>query len=114
MRKEKWDGRTERRWRLATRQKVDDNQLEAKVVRGRENVPAGDNFAWWSCHFEYRSKDTCEAFILEQLQEKYSLGFGQQELWNIIERDYTAEEVYVKNVNHPNYNEESDDIVFED
>lgn len=86
----------------------------AKVVRGRENVPVGDDFAWWSCHFEYRSKNICEAFTLEQLQEKYNLGFGQQKLWNIIERNYTAEEVYVRNINHPYYNEELEDIVFED
>lgn len=88
----------------------------ARIIRGRENVPIGDDFAWWSMHYEHINKKTGKAFTLEQLQEKYNVGFAQKELWDIIERDYTTEEVYIMNVNHPKYdkNDKSDDIVFED
>lgn len=76
-----------------------------KIVRGRENVPKGDDFSWWSCHFEYRNRNTSEAYTLEELQDKYELGFGQKELWDFIECEYNTEEVYVMNVNHPRYKE---------
>lgn len=72
-----------------------------RIVRGRENVPKGDDFAWWSCHYEYKNKKTGEIYNLEDLQNKYKLGFAQRELWDIIERDYITEDVYVMNVNHP-------------
>lgn len=87
-----------------------------RIIRGRENVPTGDDFAWWSMHYEYKNIKTCEEFTLEQLQDKYNLGFAQKKLWDIIERDYTTEEVYIMNVNHPRYdiNDKSNDIVFED
>ena len=90
--------------------------MNAKSVRRCENVPAGDDFAWWSEHYEYRSVKTCETFTLEQLQEKYNLGFAQEKLWDIIERNYTMEEIYVMNINHPKYdkNDKTNDIVFED
>jgi hypothetical protein len=89
---------------------------DVRIIRGRENVPTGDDFAWWSMHYEYKNIKTCEDFTLEQLQDKYNLGFAQKKLWDIIERDYTTEEVYVKNVNHPKYdkNDKSNNIVFED
>lgn len=92
------------------------NTTNPKIIRGRENVPTGDNFAWWSCHYEYRNKNTNEVFRLEGLQEKYNLGFLQRELWDIIEHEYISEEVYIMSVNHPKYdkNDNSDDIVFED
>lgn len=73
------------------------------TIRGRENVPAGDNFAWWPCHYEYISRETGEAYTLEELQEKYHLGFCDSRLWRIIEKDYHGEEVYVMSVKHPKY-----------
>jgi hypothetical protein len=79
---------------------------DAIIIRGRENVPIGDDFAWWSCHYEYRNIKNVETYTLEELQEKYQLGFGQQELWDIIEQNYTTEEVYVMNVNHPKYKQQ--------
>lgn len=44
-------------------------------------------------HYEYRNNKTGEVLRLEDLQEKYSLGFAQKELWDIIETNYTTEEV---------------------
>lgn len=79
------------------------NPTDAIVIRGRENVPAGDSFAWWTCHFEYRSNLTNELFLLSDLQNKYQLGFGQRELWDLISKYYITEEVYVMNVNHPKF-----------
>ena len=40
------------------------------------------------------------------------MGFGQAELWEIIDREYTSIEVYVMSVNHPRYNKEN--LVLED
>lgn len=76
---------------------------EATTVRGRQNVPAGENFAWWTCKMEYRHNLTNELYSLEELQCKYELGFAEKRLWNIIEREYTIGEIYVMNVNHPRY-----------
>lgn len=71
-----------------------DEEVE-KIIRGRENVPKNDDFAWWSCHYEYKNKKTNKSYRLEELQNKYKLGFAEKKLWNIIERYYIAEEVYV-------------------
>ncbi len=87
---------------------------DAKIIRGRENVPVGDNFGWWTCVYVYINRKSKEEYMLEQLQEKYSLGFGQHELWNIIEKEYDAVEDYIMSVNHLRYNGQSDDIVFEE
>ena len=84
----------------------------ATRIVGRENVPRGDNFAWWSCHYEYIHRVTKEIYRLEDLQNKYKMGFGQAELWEIIDREYTSIEVYVMSVNHPRYNQEN--LVLED
>lgn len=73
----------------------------ARRVRGRENVPKGDNFAWWSCVYIYINRKTKEEYTLEQLQCKYEMGFAQQELWEIIEAEYDSVEDYIMNVNHP-------------
>lgn len=86
---------------------------DATVIRGRENVPTGDDFAWWSCHYEYRHGKTGETYRLEDLQNKYHMGFGQAELWQIIDREYESEEVYVMSVNHPRRTD-NDHILFED
>lgn len=87
-----------------------------KIIIGRENIPAKDDLSWWSMHYKYRNKKTGKMFRLEDLQEKYNLGFSQKELWNIIEFEYKTEEVYIMNINHPKYKENdiSDDIVFAD
>ncbi len=87
---------------------------DARIIRGRDNVPVGDNFAWWTCVYVYINRESKEEYKLEQLQEKYNLGFGQRELWDIIEKNYDTVEDYIMNVNHPIRNGKSDDIVFED
>ncbi|MGN9163231.1 hypothetical protein [Clostridium sulfidigenes] len=47
-----------------------------------------------STHYEYRNKKTGEVLRLEDLQEKYNLGFAQKELWDIVEANYTTKEVH--------------------
>lgn len=42
------------------------------------------------------------------------MGFGQSELWAIIEKEYSSETVFVMNVDHPKYNGAVDEIIFED
>lgn len=88
----------------------------SRIIKGRENIPDGDNFSWWSMHYEYINKETGRVFRLEELQEHYNLGFAQKELWDIIELEYKTKQVYIMNVNHPNYskNVAFDNIVFED
>lgn len=71
------------------------------IIRGRQNVPVGDCFSWWSCHYEYKNIKTGETFTIEGLQNKYQLGFLEKELWNIIERNYLTEEIYIMSCNHP-------------
>lgn len=73
-------------------------------VYGRENVPKTDKFAWWSCDYEYIGKDGTYN-TLEDLQEKYNLGFADKKLWDIIEENYKTVECYTMNVNHPEHPE---------
>ena len=86
----------------------------ATIIRGRKNVPSGDDFKWWTSISVYVNRVTKEEYILEQLQGKYEMGFGQRELWNIIEKEYDIFDDYIMNVNHPKYDGAFDTIVFED
>lgn len=90
------------------------SSTDARSVRGRENVPAGDSFAWWSCIYIYINRISKKEYRLEQLQKKYHLGFAEEELWDVIEKEYDMVEEYIMNVNHPKRNGNTDDIVFED
>jgi len=86
----------------------------ATVIRGRENVPSGDDFSWWTSVSTYINRKTKEECTLVQLQCKYEMGFAQKELWDIIEKEYSISNDYIMNVNHPKHDGKSNDIVFED
>ena len=89
----------------------------ATKIRGRENVPVGDKFDWWSCKYVYIDRITKKEYYLEDLCNKYKMGFGQSELWDIIEKGYDCESDYIMNINHPRYDKlvgKSRDIVFEE
>ena len=88
---------------------------DATRIVGRENVPKGDDFGWWSCHSEYLDIDG-EYLTIEELQDKHEVHW--QRAWEIIEGNHLKTiNVYVMNVNHPRYEEligDSRDIVFDE
>jgi len=40
--------------------------INSKIIRGRVNVPIGDSFAWWSCHYEYKNNKS-DDIVFEDL-----------------------------------------------
>ena len=92
---------------------------DATVIRGRENVPKGDLFCWWTMHYEYVEKVTGEAYRMPDLQRRYGIGFMDPRMDEILKTDYEPEgvQVYTMNICHPRYDElvgSSRDIVFEE
>ena len=87
----------------------------ATRIIGRENVPKGDKFSWWSSHSEYIDDDG-ESLTIEAFQDKHDIHW--RGAWDIIvEQNLEMIDVYDMNVNHPRYEElveDSGDIVFND
>lgn len=76
-------------------------------VYGSENINATDKHNWWNFDYEYIGKDGIY-HTLEELQEKYNLGFADKRLWDLIDENYKTVECFTMNRNHPEYKEHID------